>query len=840
MKSRFFIAVVVCLCAGIGQVRAQENKNVAELKDIVLEGGTPDVVPPRTPLQWSVGLNNADAAQGSLKAAWSIEDWSGPIAHGDQAAGQDGPIRLGFTPERMGWHQLTVRLIDAKGTELSSRKRCFVVGQSLPPQERPFRYGVLAHLMRCTPAELTKQADLIGHLGADVVRTDATWDHIQPDREVWNYQKLDRCIDALISRKVEPQLTLAYTARWATTGDRNAADWHQWHNVAPQSEAYVRFAEMTVNRYKDRVHHWEIWNEPDINFWLSTPEAYAELFNAASRHIAEVDPTAKVLNGGFAMIEQGPNKNFLARALPLMDQADWSVWAYHDYHTFQEMQLREDKHRKYYKDAGARMPVWINEGGFLCLLPGGERAQALTLVKKIASAPSMGIAGYVWYDLRDDGQDPVENEHHMGLTSFNYQPKPAFAAYQNLIRELGGKPFAGRLKPQTGLEQTWGLVYGSPAPSEQVMVLWIENPDRRVPVWIGASGGAIESIDDFMGNRLPPRRLGEGTVVTLSDEPLYVRFRGDMPVVKPILDTPAQVAVLPDKPAEFEVRVSNPLATAITFQCDASTTLTGYVAAVPMKSLTVAPRSAGSLRVTLTPSAASPSQVQDTDYRGTASVRLASEDGVLEVQVACERVLSIPRRGEGNEALSLDLTDRNHLYNLFTAVPRPEMRWGGKPDLSAKARITCDKDALYLSVAVEDDKHSQPGDGSKLWEGDSLQVAMQIDESIPQMLELTIGLKNTGEPDGWVFSSIPDTLVAMGAIDAQQTAYSVERHGTQTTYTLRLPWDALKLTGPPKGAFRLNFLVNDDDGLGRKQWMEWTPGIGKEKNPTLFRRFVGK
>ncbi|MFA4943410.1 MAG: hypothetical protein WC789_01770 [Lentisphaeria bacterium] len=44
--------------------------------------------------------------------------------------------------------------------------------------------------------------------------------------------------------------------------------------------------------------------------------------------------------------------------------------------------------------------------------------------------------------------------------------------------------------------------------------------------------------------------------------------------------------------------------------------------------------------------------------------------------------------------------------------------------------------------------------------------------------------------------------------------------------------------GAPRNAFRLNFIVNDDDGLGRKQWVQMTPGIGEEKNPARFRAFI--
>ena len=32
----------------------------------------------------------------------------------------------------------------------------------------------------------------------------------------------------------------------------------------------------------------------------------------------------------------------------------------------------------------------------------------------------------------------------------------------------------------------------------------------------------------------------------------------------------------------------------------------------------------------------------------------------------------------------------------------------------------------------------------------------------------------------------------------------------------------------------LNVIVNEDDGRGRKSWLEMAPGIGSEKNPSLY------
>ncbi len=63
---------------------------------------------------------------------------------------------------------------------------------------------------------------------------------------------------------------------------------------------YENFLTKTVERYKDNVAVWEIGNEPDANCsgYENNPEAYFNLLKISSVAIKEVDPSAKVVNGG--------------------------------------------------------------------------------------------------------------------------------------------------------------------------------------------------------------------------------------------------------------------------------------------------------------------------------------------------------------------------------------------------------------------------------------------------------------------------------------------------------------------------------------------------------------
>ena len=68
--------------------------------------------------------------------------------------------------------------------------------------------------------------------------------------------------------------------------------------------AFARFAAQAARRYAPLgVHHWEIWNEPNLAaFWMprADPAAYARLLVDAAAAIRAADPRAVVILGGLA------------------------------------------------------------------------------------------------------------------------------------------------------------------------------------------------------------------------------------------------------------------------------------------------------------------------------------------------------------------------------------------------------------------------------------------------------------------------------------------------------------------------------------------------------------
>ena len=62
-----------------------------------------------------------------------------------------------------------------------------------------------------------------------------------------------------------------------------------------------------------------------------------------------------------------------------------------------------------------------------------------------------------------------------------------------------------------------------------------------------------------------------------------------------------------------------------------------------------------------------------------------------------------------------------------------------------------------------------------------------------------------------------------------------------TTYEMRMPWSEIFYEGYKvdlNGTFRFSALINDNDGAGRRGWIEYMSGIGSPKNASMFGKLI--
>jgi len=794
---------------------------------------------PNQPIAWNVHINEPGLG---TRVSFVIRNWKGEVKQERQNLRvSDADLRIVCNVSELGWFELTVILLDSTGRVLDKKTSTFTIEPQTHSSGRYFHYAISSHTAHYSGTEFDNEIRLLADSGADIVRTDLNWGTIQPGPNTWNYQSMDKVVDALAAHQIEVQGILDYTARWATTDDPNDKDINKWSRVAPKLDPYVAFATTSVNHYKGRIRFWEIWNEPDIGFWQSPTEKYVELFNTTSKAIKQANPDTLILNGGFAMVIRQPNPNFIHDFLNGVDTTHWDIWAYHDYQTFSQMLSRNREHQQLYRSKGISIPTWINEGGFHDLNAGGENEQALTLAKKYTTAPALGVNAYFWYDLRDDGVNPKEPEDHFGLVKHDFSPKPAFAAFQVVVDQLANRKFEKQLTDVPA--GVFAHLYrGGDASADNVLALWREGKNHSTPMWLDLPA-VTTSAYDMMGNLLPSISYASGLLLNIDDAPLYLHFPGSrvVPQIKPILSTPDKVVLASGAPSELSIQILNPSKFPTKVAMSLQSNIPGITFVPSKQKLTIAPNQSA-----IFSTKASISMLVNS-ASGTVTVRSLATGSTqaIEAVIPYSTALVIPRLRTASsgtsispgEGLSLTLSDRDHIHNLFNAEPSPEMHWHGSEDLSATTRIACDDSALYFEVTARDNVHYQPYHKEALWQGDSLQFMIRTTDTQTDYLEAMVALVGDGSAEGWVFSKPVSSRLELGRM-GDKIPTAARREGDRTIYSVRMPWLTLGLSSAPVDGFRFNFIVNDNDGKGRKQWVRISPGMGDEINPEEFNVFI--
>ncbi|MBP3361163.1 MAG: hypothetical protein J6N52_09945 [Clostridia bacterium] len=162
----------------------------------------------------------------------------------------------------------------------------------------------------------------------------------------------------------------------------------------------------------------------------------------------------------------------------------------------------------------------------------------------------------------------------------------------------------------------------------------------------------------------------------------------------------------------------------------------------------------------------------------------------------------------------------------------------GDEDLSAKATMKYDEENIWFFIDVTDDTFVNNNSDSMSWDGDSIQLGI-TDGYVTgggQFCEMTIALTPEGPQAYRTLTNSADCPIGM----VEDKELVIVRDGNHTRYELRLPWnqvlaDASNVKPGYKPKFAL--LLNEDDGLGRNSYLEYSQvlgAIGTYKDVSMF------
>ena len=138
-----------------------------------------------------------------------------------------------------------------------------------------------------------------------------------------------------------------------------------------------------------------------------------------------------------------------------------------------------------------------------------------------------GVSLSIWYDWRDDGEDPNEAEHHFGTVSHRYyearepvfDPKPAYLAAKTLSTFFKGYRFERQLS--VGAEN-YVLVFRKG--NETRFAAWTTARSTR-GVTIPITPGRYESVGHSGRVQGMVNADSNGLKINLTTAPVYLRLQ---------------------------------------------------------------------------------------------------------------------------------------------------------------------------------------------------------------------------------------------------------------------------------------------------------------------------
>jgi len=379
----------------------------------------------------------------------------------------------------------------------------------LPKPEVPGGFGVNIHFTDPVKGEMDRFAEA----GYRLARMDLAWSAVERAAGVYDFAAYDRLVTHLAKAGARPLFILDYgNPRYD-------------HGQAPSTEAgrvaFSRFAASAAAHFRRKGVIWEIWNEPNLaQFWKPAPNAgdYAKLALATARAVRAADPGAVILAPG----SSGFPWEFLETVFRggVLDHVD--AISVHPYRRTSPESAASDFGRlraliaRHAPAEKRNLPIVCSEWGYSTAMGGvTEARQANYLTRMWLANLAAGVNLSIFYDWRDDGDDPRENEFRFGTVRRDLRPKPSFLAARSLIEELNG--FAFRHRIRSNGPDDWELLFQRGETQELAIVTWNAGPNapdnRQRPSVrkIGASDGDFVSLNRLASVRYPAGVLNHAT-----------------------------------------------------------------------------------------------------------------------------------------------------------------------------------------------------------------------------------------------------------------------------------------------------------------------------------------
>ena len=337
------------------------------------------------------------------------------------------------------------------------------------------RTGIAAGstILWASDADRSRQLDAIAATGARWFTIDVDWNSIQgAGKGTFWWDATDRLVAEARARGLRIIAGLAYTPAWARPANCPAGT----DKCLPANpEDFADFARAAAQRYgtastdvglRGSISVWQIWNEPNhFPFVQPTVDAayYTQILKRAYVTINEADPTATGARGrnrtgtrrhlcapghvpdelpaqDLPVRRQGLLRRLrpppvLVPVQPAARRPSWNAFTQtKDLHDIM-VQNGEGAKKIWGTEAGA--PTGANLGNCGEIGKSVTEAQQAQFVADYLKGWNTDFGSFtgpfVWYQIRDNGTDPMNYDDHLGLLHQDWSEKPAYRTLKRLL-----------------------------------------------------------------------------------------------------------------------------------------------------------------------------------------------------------------------------------------------------------------------------------------------------------------------------------------------------------------------------------------------------------------------
>lgn len=311
---------------------------------------------------------------------------------------------------------------------------------------------------------------VLDELGVKWARVQTGWARTEKQPGVYDFKWLDQIVDKLLVRGVNPWLSISYgnplyTGSINTSPAGTEPEYVQCDtfgvgfpplNTAKERAAWQAYVRALVRHFRDRVTHYEVWNEPDLlSFWKSQPRAaeYVDLVRLTEKPLRDEQPEAKLICGAIAWGMTVWSLKFLEDCLKAGMHEYADIISYHGYksiperHSTQEIAAFKHLLQKYKPE----LSYWQGEAGMQSYVPDAARGknalstmtcteaiQARMLLRRTLLELQNGCAMTSYFNMADFAHYVnCKNTYHYGLVRLkDGSCKPSYYALQSLCTLL--------------------------------------------------------------------------------------------------------------------------------------------------------------------------------------------------------------------------------------------------------------------------------------------------------------------------------------------------------------------------------------------------------------------